>query len=806
MSYQVFARKYRPQTFDDVLGQDHVVQTLKNAIEQKRLAHAYLFVGPRGTGKTSTARIFAKALNCPNGPSVHFDPNDPVCQEIAEGRSLDVLEIDGASNNGVEQVRDLRDNVQFAPSSGQFRIFYIDEVHMLSKPAFNALLKTLEEPPAHVKFIFATTEAHKILPTILSRCQRFDLRPISTDVIAEHLLHIASEEGVKLSEGAAYAVAKAADGGMRDAQSMLDQLVSFCGNAIEESHVLDIFGITSRETVCQAIEHMMGRRIPAVLQIIHEQSEAGRDLTQFLGEMIFGVREVLISKVDATVALEGISQSLRDQLQASLVATDTTKLLRLIEILAETQERMKWATNKRLHLEIGLIKGVHSLSEANISDIIRALEGAPVTECLPVAASSPVFSQTLVAPVTEVPVAALSPVPVEVAEPFVPTDVSDQNTQLTQKEVVSANQENEEKIEAGIDNLLELAEKELSIEVKAIETEPKEIHAPVEVEASVAGLVTETEADLPEIPDSAPELVNPETPSEEKEEVPEQVFVAGDSNPVISLFDELEDVALVSASSPVAPKPVSTCVQEIRSAYIPSPLEDELSLFGNLDEQPDPPSVPHLVVPAVPVSKEEEEAYSPSDEEPGATMDEPFEEEPLEQLSPAYIDVNTEPLFPWVEEDTEIQQEVSFNGAELWEETLRFLNNNAPINYLSIKHISFLKTEGRSLVVGVHPNDLMARDVLISREIKGKIEQFLAEKSGAKLKFYTETTDQAAMPEELDMEPMPVYIPEPVVQAPPPPAEDEPEPEPEPQEEQIAFYEDPLIEEALKIFHAKIIS
>lgn len=878
MSYQVFARKYRPQTFDDVLGQDHVVQTLKNAIEQKRLAHAYLFVGPRGTGKTSTARIFAKALNCPNGPSVHFDPNDPVCQEIAEGRSLDVLEIDGASNNGVEQVRDLRDNVQFSPSSGQFRIFYIDEVHMLSKPAFNALLKTLEEPPPHVKFIFATTEAHKILPTILSRCQRFDLRPISTDVIAAHLLHIASEEGVNLSEAAAYAVAKAADGGMRDAQSMLDQLVSFCGNAIEESHVLDIFGITSRETVCQAIGHMMGRRIPAVLQIIHEQSEAGRDLTQFLGEMIFGVREVLISKVDATVALEGISQTLRDQLQASLVATDTTKLLRLIEILAETQERMKWATNKRLHLEIGLIKGVHSLSEANISDIIRALEGAPLTECLPAAASSPAFAQTPVTPVTEVPVAVSAPVaaaalpvtapattpesvapteapspepppaasplevvatpvpvPVEATEPIAPAEVSEPVALVAQTESVSPNEENEEKEEIApeSDHLVESAEEKVLVEVKTTETEsmsepapvpePEEILASAEVEIPVPTLVAETEADLPEIPDSAQEVVNAEKPSEEKEGAPAQeVSATEDTDPVISLFDELDAVAPVPAPAPAAstlaptpapagadtvvPKPASTSVQEIRAAYIPSPLEDELSLFGNLDEQPEPPSVPHLVVPAVPVSKEEVEVYSPSDEEPGATIDEPFEEDPLEQLSPAYIDVNTEPLFSWVEEDTEIQQEVSFNGAELWEETLRFLSNNAPINYLSIKHIPFLKTEGRSLVVGVHPNDLMARDVLISKEIKGKIEQFLAEKSGAKLKFYTEATEQAAMPEELDLEPMPVYIPEPVVQAPPTPVEEEPEPEPEPQEEEIAFYEDPLIEEALKIFHAKIIS
>ncbi|MFN9024988.1 MAG: DNA polymerase III subunit gamma/tau, partial [Akkermansiaceae bacterium] len=218
------------------------VRTLRNAIDQNRLAHAYLFVGPRGTGKTSTARIFAKALNCTGGPKIDFDPEEDVCREIAEGRSLDVLEIDGASNNGVDQVRDLRDSVKYAPSRGQFKIYYIDEVHMLSNAAFNALLKTLEEPPDHVKFIFATTEVQKILPTILSRCQRFDLRPIPTQTIADHLLHIASAEGIKLDTTAAWAIAKGADGGMRDAQSMLDQLVAFCGESITEENVLDIFG------------------------------------------------------------------------------------------------------------------------------------------------------------------------------------------------------------------------------------------------------------------------------------------------------------------------------------------------------------------------------------------------------------------------------------------------------------------------------------------------------------------------------------------------------------------------------------
>ncbi len=387
MSYQVFARKYRPRTFADVLGQEHVVRTLRNAIAQNRLAHAYLFVGPRGTGKTSTARIFAKALNCPEGPKIDFDPDDPVCVEIAEGRSLDVLEIDGASNNGVDQVRDLRESVKYAPSRCRFKIYYIDEVHMLSTAAFNALLKTLEEPPPHVKFIFATTEANKILPTIISRCQRFDLRRIPLGIIADHLLHIASLEGVDLDPKAAYAIAKGADGGMRDAQSMLDQLVAFCGNTIREQDVLEIFGFTAAQTVSRMARHILDSDTVGALRLVHETSEAGKDLGRLLTELIQHFRTLLVSQADPEAAAGDLEPEVAEQVAEQSQMASTEALLRIVDGLAEVDARMRWATNKRLHLELGVIQAVQHLNEVSLSDVIAALDGdAPV----PAAARPPV--------------------------------------------------------------------------------------------------------------------------------------------------------------------------------------------------------------------------------------------------------------------------------------------------------------------------------------------------------------------------------------------------------------------------------
>ena len=373
MSYEVFARKYRPQTFDDLVGQAHVSRTLKNAVAQNRLAHAYLFVGPRGVGKTSTARILAKSLNCVKGPTVTPCGECDNCREIAAGNSLDVIEIDGASNNSVEDVRQLRENVRYAPAKGRYKIYLIDEVHMLSPAAFNALLKTLEEPPEHVKFIFATTEPQKVLPTILSRCQRFDLHRIPANLIAKHLQFIAGKEKITLEPAAAHAIARGAEGGLRDAESMLDQLVAFCGEKISENDVLDVFGFTSEQTVVGLTGRILRGETPDAIDLLHQQSEAGKDMMRLISDLIAYLRDLLVFKAKPDALKEDVEVDVQTSLatHAELVTTD--RLLELIDQFAAAEGRMKWAPNKKLHFEVALIRAIQSLNQATLDEVIENL-------------------------------------------------------------------------------------------------------------------------------------------------------------------------------------------------------------------------------------------------------------------------------------------------------------------------------------------------------------------------------------------------------------------------------------------------
>jgi DNA polymerase-3 subunit gamma/tau len=361
--YQVIARKWRPQTFADVVGQDHVVRTLRNAIARGRIAHAYLFVGPRGTGKTSTARIFAKALNCTGGPTADFDPQDPACLSIAEGTHLDVIEIDGASNNGVDQVRDLRDTARYTPAQGRFKVYIIDEVHMLSTAAFNALLKTLEEPPPHVKFVFATTEAQKVLPTILSRCQRFDLRPIPSELISGRLATIAKEEKIKVTPGALACIARLADGGMRDAQSILDQMISFCGNEISEPDVLDVYGLVAGEKVAELAAALATADHRRIVAIVDECDASGRDLVRLLGDLQALVRDALLD----SIAGPGKSRRLGG---AELT---TEQLTRMLDALREGEGGVKLGLAERVNFEVVLLKAVEASRARAIDSLIKEL-------------------------------------------------------------------------------------------------------------------------------------------------------------------------------------------------------------------------------------------------------------------------------------------------------------------------------------------------------------------------------------------------------------------------------------------------
>lgn len=363
-AFQVIARRWRPQQFDEIVGQEHIVRTLKNAIETGRIGHAYLFVGPRGTGKTTTARIFAKALNCTNGPSVNPAPDDPICESIVNGSCMDVIEIDAATNRSIEDAKQIREECYFAPAQCRFKIYIIDEVHQLSKDAFNALLKVIEEPPAHVKFIFATTEADKVLDTITSRCQRFEFQPIPEAKIAERLRQITEHDGVEAGDDALLAIARLANGGMRDSQSILDQVISFCGKKIAEKDVLDIYGLASKEQIEGLVSAMAKADYATVVNFADTFASEGRDLLRVLKHTQARIREVLIDSIRENGASNSLGTPMR-----------TEQLLRMLDVLQSGEESVKLGLSERANFEVCLLKAVDQSRSRAIDALIKDLSG-----------------------------------------------------------------------------------------------------------------------------------------------------------------------------------------------------------------------------------------------------------------------------------------------------------------------------------------------------------------------------------------------------------------------------------------------
>lgn len=424
MAYQVLARKWRPQRFADVLGQSHITRTLQNAIEQNRVGHGYLFVGPRGIGKTTSARIFAKALNCPT-PTVDADGGiEPCCScstcaEIAAGNCLDVLEIDGASHNKVEDIRELREGVQYAPTNGRkYKIYIIDEVHMLTTQAWNALLKTLEEPPPHVKFLFATTEAHKVLATIVSRCQRFDLKPIDVPTIVERLRQISVDEKIHVDEEALTLIARAAEGGMRDAQSIFDQMISFCGGLdesqrIRQSDVVEVFGLSSSHELQQLTQAMLANDATGLLEAIHALADKGRDLERLYADVLGYLRNVMIFQLSKDPA-RIVDLSETERAQVSELATGSRAVIqRLIDGLMDDDGGVRLTLNKRLYIEATLLRVMRDAHAVRIDDLLaqlQALQQAGKLDNLPPA--PPVQQMATAPPAAPAPAAPPEP-PVE---------------------------------------------------------------------------------------------------------------------------------------------------------------------------------------------------------------------------------------------------------------------------------------------------------------------------------------------------------------------------------------------------------
>jgi DNA polymerase-3 subunit gamma/tau len=380
-SYLVIARKYRPQLFEEIVGQDATARTLRNAIEQRRIAHAYLFAGVRGVGKTTTARILAKALNCLQGPTVTPCNQCDSCREITGGNSIDVIEIDAASNRGIDEIRELRENVKYRPARDRHKIFIIDEVHMLTTEAFNALLKTLEEPPEHVVFILATTELHKVPATILSRCQHFNFRAIDRQAILARLEEIARHEGIEISSTSLNDLITASEGSMRDAQSLLDQVISFCGKKVEEGQVRDMLGVIPQEILLEFTRAIAESDSRQIILLVDQLIQTGRNLQQFIRDLLTHFRHLLMLRIAGPdPKLIPLSHEDLTKLQDWVGRFSEEDFLRFFNILSFTEGELRWTSQPRFHLEIGLLKLAQAKRLVPLEKLLEGLRGLSTQE------------------------------------------------------------------------------------------------------------------------------------------------------------------------------------------------------------------------------------------------------------------------------------------------------------------------------------------------------------------------------------------------------------------------------------------